>query len=1365
MTSLFSSEDPLKDKQAIHLHYLFHQVAQVVHGALDWTDLLKQMLPLITHGLQAHYGEYWYSLGTNSKLTYGAGYVSRRSEWWSPTQISYCAYGESLAGGAWQQRRWAWHSLSSQPASVRNFESSEKSPDLPAMGMAIAIPLECLPQVGVLCLFFELWAAPTPAQTLVIDYLAAQLQSLCQLYRSLLNCRAKQQQYQRLIDVMPGIVFQASRDTGWSMEYMSAGCEALTGYRPDQLVDRNGKVAFNSITHSEDLARVLHTIDQGIEQHQCYQVEYRLRTKSHQDRWVWEQGHALYDPAGNLQGIEGFITDITDRKAIEHLLETRDNFLQLVLNSIPSPVFWKDREGTFLGCNQAFARAMGATSPDQIVGLKDKDLNHLGIEEALYYQACDRMVIEREEADLNVLEPQILSTGEKRWINVNRLPMRNTDGQVIGILGIFDDVTEQLNIQQSLKVRERYLTTISELQRPLLAWQWDWTDQHIQAILAALGKATEASRVYFYEMFTDTTGQSIARQRAEWSAPGIPSTTESTIFQGIPIEPYLKDWVETLACGECLNLTQDEFSDAQWQLLATPPSNVKSLLLLPLIIKGKLEGAMGFSNCQVARRWNSSEVELLRVATADIALAMERRQAEQSLKQAEKKFRSMFENAVEGMFQTTLDGRFTTVNPMLAQLYGYDSPEALITSLTDISRQLYVDPDCRARFVQRMAAQGAVLGFEAQVYRKNGSIIWISESARAIHNATGDIVGYEGTVEDITERKQGEAQILHRDQLLHGVAEASHQLLSIPDFEQAIPEVLATLGEAATADRVYIYEHHSQPPSERLAMSMRFEWTRNGIAPSIDQPHWQNKTYQELGVERWYRNFAKGQSIRGLVRNFPTVEQNLLEQDNILAILMVPIFVEQHLWGYIGFDACQHDRDWTINDESILVAIAATLGAALKRQQTEAKMCHQAYHDSLTGLPNRSFFNQHLPQTLDLATRQQKSLAIVFLDLDHFKTINDSLGHAVGDELLRQVTQRIALALRKDDVVARWGGDEFTLILQNIVSAADAAQTAQRIANCLQPPFTLHGHELHVTSSIGIALFPQDGTDMTSLLQNADAAMYRAKSMGRNNYQFYTQQLSAEAAQRLRLESMLHHALPRQELRLFYQPQIDVVSGKVSQMEALIRWQHPELGTISPAEFIPLAEENGLIIPIGEWVIKAACSQAVRWREAGVFAPKVAVNLSARQLQHPHLVDYVARVLADTGLPAQCLELEITETAAMADVESSVKRLQALRSLGVQSSMDDFGTGYSCLSYLKQFPLDGLKIDRAFIKDLSHSAVDRAMVQAIIAMAQGLHLTIIAEGVETQAQVNHLKALGCRQMQGYFFSRPMPAEATEDYLR
>lgn len=317
----------------------------------------------------------------------------------------------------------------------------------------------------------------------------------------------------------------------------------------------------------------------------------------------------------------------------------------------------------------------------------------------------------------------------------------------------------------------------------------------------------------------------------------------------------------------------------------------------------------------------------------------------------------------------------------------------------------------------------------------------------------------------------------------------------------------------------------------------------------------------------------------------------------------------------------------------------------------------------------------------------------------------------------------------------------------------------------LKPVFLLDGHELHVTSSIGIALFPQDGEDMTTLLQNADAAMYRAKEQGRNNYQFYTANLNSEASQRLTLENSLHYALKRQEFVIYYQPQINIDTGKVVQFEALLRWQHGERGIIPPNTFIPIAEETGLIVPIGEWVLRQVCAQWIRWSQMGLNPPRVAVNLSARQLQHPELVATVAAVLAEAEMPPQTLELEITETAAMRDVDATIRTLEALRKMGVRISMDDFGTGYSSLSYLKRFPLHSLKIDQAFIKDIATNTQDHAMVTAITAMAKGLNLNVVAEGVENEAQLNCLRQMYCKDMQGYLFSPPLSAAAVQAYLR
>ncbi|OLP18899.1 hypothetical protein BST81_08260 [Leptolyngbya sp. 'hensonii'] len=739
----------------------------------------------------------------------------------------------------------------------------------------------------------------------------------------------------------------------------------------------------------------------------------------------------------------------------------------------------------------------------------------------------------------------------------------------------------------------------------------------------------------------------------------------------------------------------------------------------------------------------------------------ERKQAEESLQVAEAKYRSIFENAVEGIFQTTADGQYLIANPMLARIYGYESVTELVDRLTDIQHQLYVDPTRRETFMQLMRDQGAVWGFESQVYRKDGSIIWISESARALKDETGQLLGYEGTVEDITDRKQVEAELLKRDNLLQAVAEATNYLLTAVDFGVAINKTLETLGQAADVDRVYIYENHLHPETTELAMSMRFEWTRPGIEPSITQSHWQNRPYSTFQQMRWYETLAAGQSVHGLTQDFPPVEREILDRDQIRSILLVPILVDDQFWGYIGFDDCRSERRWFKSEESILVAMAISIGGVLKREQAETTIRYQAFHDLLTGLPNRAQFNTHLPASLLGAQQTGQMLAVMFLDLDHFKTINDTLGHAIGDKLLQVVASRLAACLREGDVISRWGGDEFTLLLPRIVHPEDATKIAQRILEALKPPFQIEAQELYISSSIGIALYPTDGEDVQTLLRNADAALYCAKEQGRNNYQFYTPVLTTRASELLNLESRLHQALELGEFILHYQPQINLKTGKVSRMEALVRWQHPELGLIPPKRFIPLAEDSGLIVAIDEWVLETACQQIRIWQQSGLSELRMAVNLSARHFQRPGLVSCIQRILQETQLKPAHLELEMTETTVMQNVEVTIETLHQLHSLGIHISLDDFGAGYSSLGYLKKFPLHTLKIDRSFICDLKANSQDFAIISAIITLAQGLGLDVVAEGVETPDQLELLRVLNCKEVQGYLISPPLSlTEAT-----
>ena len=391
-------------------------------------------------------------------------------------------------------------------------------------------------------------------------------------------------------------------------------------------------------------------------------------------------------------------------------------------------------------------------------------------------------------------------------------------------------------------------------------------------------------------------------------------------------------------------------------------------------------------------------------------------------------------------------------------------------------------------------------------------------------------------------------------------------------------------------------------------------------------------------------------------------------------------------------------------------------------------------------------------------------MAVMFIDLDRFKNINDTLGHTIGDKLLQSFAERLTTCLRPGDTLARWGGDEFTVLLPQISSTEDATNVGQRILDILKPAFHLGEIELHISTSIGIAIYPQDGEDAPTLLRNADAALYRTKERGRNNYHLYSPNMTSKASVYLRLENLLHHGLDREEFLLYYQPQINIKTGYVGGMEALIRWEHPEIGLVSPGKFIPLAEETGLIVPIGEWVLKTACAQNKAWQLAGLPPLRIAINLSARQFQQSNLVSMVAKVLSETKLNPNYLELEITETTIMQNVEFAREALQEFQKMGVHISMDDFGTGYSSLGYLKKFPFDTLKIDQSFVRDLGDNLEDTAIISAIIALGRGLNLRVIAEGVEMQHQLDLLKSLQCDEMQGYWFSRPLNTEQATEFL-
>jgi diguanylate cyclase (GGDEF)-like protein/PAS domain S-box-containing protein len=525
-------------------------------------------------------------------------------------------------------------------------------------------------------------------------------------------------------------------------------------------------------------------------------------------------------------------------------------------------------------------------------------------------------------------------------------------------------------------------------------------------------------------------------------------------------------------------------------------------------------------------------------------------------------------------------------------------------------------------------------------------------------------------------------------------------------------------------------------------------------------------TYLNLVAETmtgWGRREATGKPIidRATRRTAPDPMEMAVAQNRTVGLTVDCVLVRRD-----GFESAIEDSAAPIHDRSgrVIGAVIVFHDVSAARAMS-IQMTHSAQHDVLTSLPNRLLLNDRITQSIAVARRQKKNLAIIFLDLDRFKYINDSLGHAVGDDLLQSVSRRLLASVRRSDTVSRQGGDEFVILLSDLAHPEDAATSAQKLLLSLSAPHHLGGRDLHIGGSIGISVYPADGRDAEMLIKSADTAMYHAKDNGRNNFQFFKADMNRRAVERQSLESSLRCALERGEFLLDYQPKINLETGEIAGAEALIRWQQPNRGLIPPAQFVPIAEDCGLIIPIGRWVMREACRQARAWQVAGLTPLPISVNVSAVEFRDKSFVEGVRTILSETGLPAQYLELELTEGVLMEDTESATSVLLELKGMGVQLAIDDFGTGYSSLSYLRKFPIDALKIDQSFIHQNTTTPDESTIVSAVIAMGRSLKLRVVAEGVETLEELMVLQGLQCEEAQGFYFSRPVAATLFADLLQ
>jgi len=620
---------------------------------------------------------------------------------------------------------------------------------------------------------------------------------------------------------------------------------------------------------------------------------------------------------------------------------------------------------------------------------------------------------------------------------------------------------------------------------------------------------------------------------------------------------------------------------------------------------------------------------------------------------------------------------------------------------------------------------------------------------------------------DVTARHQAEQEVSQRDRLMRAMAEATQCLLTEMNHTAALAKVLAILGEATEVDRICIYENHPDPEQGHLAMSLRTEWVRPGIPPLLPQAQSQNRNYTALGLQDCYQTLLHGQMIQGSRSDSSPALQAFLEQDGIQSILGQGLMCGLEFWGHISLQTCQQPRQWSRQECDLLLTLASSLSAALARHHAEADIRYRATHDVLTGLANRALFTEHLSEALQHTRSQQQQLAVMFLDLDRFKDINDRLGHSFGDRLLKAVTHRLQSLIVAPNLLARWGGDEFTILMYPIADESTVLAIGHQILSAFDQPFQLQHHEIHTSASLGIALTqPNNHYRLTGdqLIRQADVALYKAKNLGRNTCSLYQPQDGSGSAD-LELERDLRYALERGQLEVFYQPQVNLLTQGISGLEALLRWRHPSRGMVSPGLFIPMAEERGWITEIGEWVLREACTQARCWQTANLPSVVMSVNLSLRQFRQPNLVETVHHILRSSGLDPRYLELEITESVAVEDLSFTQHVLKELHDLGVRLSIDDFGTGYSSLNRLQLLPLHTLKIDQSFIRDLAHNAKVSHIVAAIVTLGRSLGLDVIAEGVEQPEQAQFLKSIQCHTAQGFLFHRPMSADAVTAILR
>ena len=1028
---------------------------------------------------------------------------------------------------------------------------------------------------------------------------------------------------------------------------------ALTRLDDDRLVDVNDTLAKTLGYRREEVlgktpaelgvapARLRHAFLDQVRHFRCLAGEpVAMRTKGGE-----ELRGLLNAEVISLEGVDYVLSILQDirpyeaRDAARRRAEAR--YRSIFENAIEA-IYQTAPDGQFLDANPALAKLLGYASPRELI----KSVRDIGRE--IYVDPSSRAALMRllkEAGHFENHEVQVRRRdGSTLWISENARAVLSDSGELMYYEGTFVDVTARRTVEEALQLSEqKYRTLVDHSQDGVFI-------------------TSEGNYSYVNQAYADMLGYAVNEMVG----------TPYMHFIAPEDRPFLEQLWEQRRAGHWEKNAYEVHllkKDRQTRILASVRSG-------PIMLEGRL------------------------ASTGTIRDITEERRIQHALLTAEQKFRAIFENAVIGMYQSTPTGQYIRANQALAEIFGYATPDALMSSVNNIS-DLYKHPVERRTINAELEKHGVVTGKEFEMRRRDGRSIWVSLNARVVRNEDGAVAYYEGSLQDVSTRREMEAALQRSEQ--------RYRLLV--DHSQ--------VGVFINENGYYTYVNHAfaamlgYTEAEITGTSYRDVFPPEELAAADDR-------------------FLRRQRGEDVPNNY---ESSLLHKDRKTRVAVTQS---------IG----------TIDVEGRRLMIG-TVRDITDQKRIEAQLRHNATHDPLTGLPNRTLFIERLAQAMARSRRKgAPGYAVLFIDLDSFKVVNDSLGHAAGDEMLMQVAQRLKQCLGPWDTIARHGGDEFTILVGQAESSQDAVEVGERVLAELLRPIRLGDNEIYTNASIGIALGQPDYASTEELLRDADTAMYRAKAAGKAGYVVFDQDMYARARSRLRVETELRQALDNREFRVFYQPIVTLEQGRLLGFEALIRWQHPTRGLLSPEEFLLVAEETGLILPIGWWLLREACGQLKIWRQRHPEAHSltVAVNLAHKQFMYAGLPQQVSESLREADLSADGLHLEITETVFLENPKAAENTLRKLKALGIVLHLDDFGTGYSSLNYLSVLPLDTLKIDRSFVRDMQENPKHAAIVRTIVELARDLGMETVAEGVETADQLRILERLGCHYGQGHLFA-------------